>query len=130
MIDLKLSTKKVALPTRGEMIDNHFGHCEKFTIYTLSVQNKVLDTAYYTAPESCGCKSDLAAELGNEGVDVLLAGGIGQGAINKLKASNIEVFMGYEGETKQVLEQWLNGNKGNSEVCPPHDNDDHNCGNH
>ncbi|WP_075590739.1 NifB/NifX family molybdenum-iron cluster-binding protein [Labilibacter marinus] len=122
-MDFKLSTKKVALPSKGEMIDNHFGHCEKFTIYTLSAKNDVLDTSFYKAPESCGCKSDLASELAKEGVEVLLAGGIGQGAINKLKASQIDVFMGFSGETKAVLEQWLKGDKGTSDICPPHDHE-------
>ena len=128
-MEFKLSTKKVAIPSKGDMIDNHFGNCEKFTIYTLSLQNKVIDTSYYKAPESCGCKSDLATELAKEGVEVILAAGIGQGAINKIKASNIEVYMGYSGETKQVLEQWLNGDKGGSDVCPPHEHGDrHECG--
>ena len=26
---------KIALPTRGKMVDDHFGHCEAFTIYTI-----------------------------------------------------------------------------------------------
>lgn len=119
--------KKVALPSKGEMIDNHFGHCEKFTIYSLSEENEIVDSEYYKAPETCGCKSDLAAELGKEGVKVLLAGGIGQGAINKLKAEGIEVFSGYQGETKLVLEQWLSGYKGNYSVCPPHESHEGKC---
>jgi len=27
--------KKVALPTKNQMVDNHFGHCDKFIIYSL-----------------------------------------------------------------------------------------------
>ncbi|GAF04557.1 NifB/NifX family molybdenum-iron cluster-binding protein [Saccharicrinis fermentans] len=130
MLDLKLRTKKVALPFKGEQVDKHFGHCEKFVIYTLSAQNKILNTSFYEGAEDCGCKSNLAEELAKEGVEVLLAGGIGQGAIVKLKAANVEVFMGFSGATDQVLAQWLSGNKGNSEVCPPHDEEGHQCGNH
>ncbi|TLX76555.1 dinitrogenase iron-molybdenum cofactor biosynthesis protein [Labilibacter sediminis] len=119
--------KKVALPSKKEMVDNHFGHCEKFIIYSLSDENEILDSAFFKGEEGCGCKSNLASDLKSEGVEILLAGGIGQGAINKLKTEGIEVFTGYKGETKAVLEQWLGGNKGNYSVCPPHDFHGGNC---
>jgi len=122
--------KKVALPSKGEMIDNHFGHCEKFTIVSLNQDNDAVEFVDYKGPETCGCKSDLASDLAKEGVSVLLAGGIGQGAINKLKAAGIDVFTGYSGEVKNVLDQWLKGNKGNYSVCPPHSGDGHECHNH
>ena len=120
---------KIALPTKDESVDNHFGHCEKFTVYTVSDDKKVVEKSFYEAPKSCGCKSNLAAELANEGVSVLIAGGIGQGAVNKLKESGIEVFMGFQGETQEVVERWLGGEKGNYSICPPHDHDGHNCHN-
>ena len=37
---------------------------------------------------------------------------------------------GYSGEVKNVLDQWLKGNKGNYSVCPPHSGDGHECHNH
>lgn len=119
--------KKVAIPSKGEMVDNHFGHSEKFIIFSLSNENEIIETEEFKGPESCGCKSNLAMDLAKMGVNVLLAGGIGQGAINKIKQAGIEVFSGYQGETKQVLQQWINGNQGNFSVCPPHNEDGHNC---
>ena len=35
---------KIAVPTRDNMVDNHFGHCAYYTIYTIE-DNKV--TAKY-----------------------------------------------------------------------------------
>ncbi len=119
--------RKVAIPSKGEMLDNHFGHCEKFMIISLSEENEITGIEEFKGSETCGCKSDLAADLAKEGVNILLAGGIGQGAINKLKQSGIEVYSGYQGESKKVLDQWLSGNKGNFTVCPPHGADGHVC---
>jgi len=112
--------QKVAIPTKGTNVDDHFGHCEKFTIYTLSEDRKIIAEENFGSPESCGCKSDLAIDLAKAGVTVLLAGGMGQGAVNKVKAENIEVFIGYAGDSKQALTKWINGDKGNWSICPPH----------
>ena len=34
--------KKIAVPTREGMIDDHFGHCAYYTIVTLNEQNQVM----------------------------------------------------------------------------------------
>ncbi len=119
--------KKVAIPTKGTAIDSHFGHCEKFTIYTLSADNSIVKEEEFKGPESCGCKSNLAKDLSEVGVNVLLAGGMGQGAINNLKLTGIEAFIGFTGEIKDVLNQWLEGSKGNYSVCTAHGDGDHEC---
>ncbi len=119
--------KKVAIPTKGTMIDSHFGHCEKFTIYTLSDDNSIVSTEEFKGPESCGCKSNLANDLNEIGVNVLLAGGMGQGAINTLKRVGIEAYIGFSGEISAVLNQWLLGSKGNFSVCTAHADGDHEC---
>ncbi len=31
---------KIALPSRGNQIDNHFGHCEYFTVFTAYTATK------------------------------------------------------------------------------------------
>jgi predicted Fe-Mo cluster-binding NifX family protein len=44
------------------------------------------------APEGCGCKSNLAEVLKSKGVTLLIAGGIGNGAVNKLEENGISVI--------------------------------------
>ncbi len=122
--------RKVAIPSKGGMIDDHFGHCEKFDFFTLSDKNEIVEHQEYEGSETCGCKSDLAVELAKEGVSVLLAAGIGQGAMNKLKQSGISVFSGFKGEVKKVLEMWLSGSVGNFSICTSHGDADHECSNH
>ncbi len=116
--------KKIAIPTRGTVLDNHFGHCEKFTIFSLDDNNQIVNKEDFASPESCGCKTNLASDLFEYGVSVLLAGGIGQGAVNKLKTAGIDVFSGYSGDVEQVLTSWCNGNTGDASLCSSHD---HNC---
>jgi predicted Fe-Mo cluster-binding NifX family protein len=33
--------KKIAVPSRGNMVDEHFGHCEAFTVYHIDEKNTI-----------------------------------------------------------------------------------------
>ena len=83
--------KKVALPSSGNMVDGHFGHCEHFTVYTIDSNNNIAQKEVVPSPNGCGCKSNIASVLAEKGVDTMLAGNIGQGAVNTLQKSGITV---------------------------------------
>ena len=88
---------KIAIPTRDGRIDDHFGHCDHYTIYT--IENKtVISREELPSPQGCGCKSGIAADLQRLGVTVMLAGNMGEGAKNKLEAHGIAVVRGCSGE--------------------------------
>lgn len=55
--------KKIALPTRNGLIDDHFGHCEFYTIFTVDEENRIARTQVLPSPQGCGCKSDIASKL-------------------------------------------------------------------
>ncbi|WP_430971966.1 NifB/NifX family molybdenum-iron cluster-binding protein [Sunxiuqinia rutila] len=97
---------KIAIPSKENSIDNHFGHCEYLTIVELNEQLEIIRVSPKATDKSCGCKSNLAEELASEGVQLLLAGGIGQGAINKLKSQHIEVIPGFQGTIEEVIAKW------------------------
>lgn len=61
------------------------------------------------SPQGCGCKSDIASVLASDGVTMMLAGGIGGGAINVLNYSGIEVIRGCSGDATVVVKQYLAG---------------------
>lgn len=125
--------KKIALPTRNGAIDNHFGHCEFYTIITVNDENKVVSTQIMPSPQGCGCKSDIASKLQQDGVTVMLAGNMGAGALAKLSACGIEVVRGCSGPVMEVLEAYLNGDiKDSGEECSHHHDGDgkHQCHNH
>lgn len=120
---------KIALPSRQNMIDDHFGHCEYFTVFTVDQDKKeILSEETVAAPSGCGCKSDIAQTLAAKGVKVMLAGNMGDGAVNVLKQSGITVLRGCSGEIRSVATGWLNGALADSgDSCSHHHHHHHGC---
>ena len=119
---------KVAIPTHSGNVDNHFGHCEYFMVYTTNDNKEIINEELVSSPNGCGCKSDIVSTLAIMGVKVMLAGNIGGGAVNILSHNGIAVIRGCSGDVKNVLTEWLKGNiKDNGELCAEHEHhNDHN----
>lgn len=113
---------KIALPSYGNQVDEHFGHCEYFTVFTIDDKNRILGEEIITPPPGCGCKSNIAQTLAQIGVKYMLAGNMGQGAVNVLGMSGIQVLRGCSGNVRAVAESWLAGNLNDSGVsCAQHE---------
>lgn len=116
---------KIALPSSQNQVDEHFGHCEYFTVFTIDDNNQILSKETITPPAGCGCKSDIASILAKMGVTQMLAGNMGQGAVNVLGNNGIQVFRGCSGNVKDVAESWLAGQLNDSGIsCAQHE---HGC---
>lgn len=103
--------KKISVPlTREQNVDDHFGHCEFFGIYTISETNEIIKEEQMSSPQGCGCKSNISATLAAQGVKTMLAGGIGAGAINVLANHGIEVVRGCSGKAQDVVKAYIAGN--------------------
>ena len=101
---------KIAVPTKQDnQIDAHFGHCEFYRIYTVSDQNQVISDERMDSPQGCGCKSNIAQVFENEGIKTMLAGGIGDGAVNVLNAHGINVIRNCRGDVSELVQQYLAG---------------------
>ena len=119
---------KIALPSRNNNIDDHFGHCEYYTIFTVDTQTKEI-TASETipSPAGCGCKSNIAPILSDMGVKVMLAGNMGEGAVKVLNNVGIEVLRGCSGDVKTVALKWIEGSLVDSgDICHEHEHGCHN----
>lgn len=114
---------KIALPSRNNNIDDHFGHCEYYTIFTVDTKTKdIIDSEIIESPAGCGCKSNIASTLSAMGVKVLLAGNMGEGAVRVLNNAGIEVLRGCSGDVKTVALNWLNDSLVDSgDLCHHHD---------
>jgi len=129
---------KVAVPTRGNVVDDHFGHCEAYTIFSIDTTNKIEKTELLPSPQGCGCKSNIASVLKEMGVTTMLAGNMGNGALNVLNQNGIQVFRGCSGNVHQLVETYLKGFVFDSgEGCKSHEQHQHEengqghqCGNH
>lgn len=116
---------KIALPTHENQIDSHFGHCEYFTVFTIDDNGKsIIGHDIVESPAGCGCKSNIAFILADMGVTMMLAGNMGDGAVNVLKNAGIDVLRGCAGDVKEVALAWLNGTLADSGVsCHAHDHE-------
>jgi predicted DNA-binding protein (UPF0251 family)/predicted Fe-Mo cluster-binding NifX family protein len=120
---------KIAIPTIGDQIDSHFGHCEKYSIYTVEGTSITAEETL-AAAAGCGCKSNIASTLAQNGVTVLIAGGIGAGAINVLASNGIQTIRGADGQAKNAVERYLRGELADQgDICHAHDSD-HACSGH
>ncbi len=123
-----INMKKVALPSKENMVDGHFGHCDYFTVFTINSDNSIADKEVVASPNGCGCKSNIAGVLSEKGVGTMLAGNIGPGAVNVLANHGIKVHTGYSGEVETVLHSFLNGVAGSSTANCNHTHEDgHSC---
>ena len=116
---------KIAVPTRNGVVDNHFGHCDHYTIFTVN-DGEIKMKEILPSPQGCGCKSGIVFVLRQKGVQVMLAGNIGEGAKNVLESNEITVIRGCSGNIDELLKAYLEGKiVDNGELC-----NHHNCGNH
>ena len=115
--------KKIVVPMTGnKQVDNHFGHCEFYGIYSISDHNEISDVEILRSEQGCGCKSNIAGILSEKGVTIMLAGGIGGGAINVLNRSGIDVIRGCSGNADEVVKLFTEGKITDSgESCATHE---------
>jgi len=100
---------KIAIPLAEGKLAAHFGHCQQFAVIDVEnneIQNKELLTP---PPHEPGV---LPRWLGELGVNLVIAGGMGQRAVMLFGEQQIQVIVGAQVEEpetliKQYLEQTL-----------------------
>jgi predicted Fe-Mo cluster-binding NifX family protein len=99
--------KLFAIPTENGQLCAHFGHCEKFAIIETEDQ-KIVREEYLTPPvHQPGVYPQFLAQ---QGVSVIISGGMGQRAQQLFAQNNIEVCMGVMAESPaKLVEQYLRG---------------------
>lgn len=119
--------KTIAIPTRGNEIEDHFGQCEYYTIVKITDGNIVSSESFET-PLGCGCKSNLAEILADKGVQFMIAGNMGQGARNHLAAAGIDVMCGFSGNIEEAVNRHIKGFNGDNTICEHHEHHHHGDG--
>lgn len=116
---------KIAVASEQEMVTEHFGHCVNFNIFDAE-NNKIIKEESIPNP---GHKPGFLPNFLNDmGVNVIISGGMGGGAIDIFNEKNIEVIVGASGNARAVAEQYLLGNlKSTGSVCHEHQHHDE-CG--
>ena len=118
---------KIAIPSCENQVDAHFGHCEYFTVFTVNENRQIVSQEKVVPDPGCGCKSNIVGTLYEMGVTLMLAGNMGQGAVNKLQGQGISVVRGCAGDVRTVTEKWLAGTLTDSgKACSEHEHG-HEC---
>jgi len=118
----------VAVTFEDGKIFQHFGKTSQFKFYTVS--DNSVTKAEVVGTEGKG-HGELVGFLKEHGAEVLICGGLGEGAKNALSESGIKVYAGVEGETDQAIIDFVIGKlKYNPEVHCEHHHEsegEHSC---
>ncbi|MBR4869376.1 MAG: FKBP-type peptidyl-prolyl cis-trans isomerase [Oscillospiraceae bacterium] len=113
---------KIAVPFENGQVFQHFGHSEAFKIY--EVANGDVIGGDVVSVDGSGHDA-VAAFLAQQGVDLVICGGIGGGAEAALAASNIDVCSGAQGDADAAVKAFLSGELESAGVnCDHHDHDE------
>jgi ATP-binding protein involved in chromosome partitioning len=114
----KENIMRIAIPVAGGKLATHFGHCESFVIVEADPEAKrILGQEVVGAPEHE--PGLLPRWLAERGVQVIIAGGMGQRAQSLFAQSRIKVIVGAPAESPGTLvSQYLDGTlKTGDNVC-------------
>ncbi|MFZ5942285.1 MAG: NifB/NifX family molybdenum-iron cluster-binding protein [Bacteroidota bacterium] len=99
---------KIAVPTRANAVDDHFGYCLYFTIFTAE-SGKIIEETVFETISSPGHRTEADEALSALGVNVLLAGEVNEYCRSRLASSGIKVIMGCQGDVREVTRNYLAG---------------------
>lgn len=97
---------KIAVTTEGNQVFQHFGKCPTFTIFT--VENGAIQGKTAIDASQHG-HAALSGFLKDSGVDVVICGGIGDGAKQMLSSAGIQLISGIEGSIDSAVNSYLSG---------------------
>ncbi|EJP6471663.1 NifB/NifX family molybdenum-iron cluster-binding protein [Clostridium botulinum] len=97
---------KIAIPKNEEIINQHFGKSKTFSIATIE-DNKVSDIKNISTESLQHNHNGLSNLLMKEDVQLVITGGIGQGAYDALINAGLKVIRGAKGKIEDVLQQYL-----------------------
>ena len=109
---------KIAVASDNGMVTEHFGHCEGFIVFDAE-NNQIIKSETIANP---GHRPGfLPNYLNDMGVNVIISGGMGGGAIDIFNEKNIEVIVGAKGSAKAAVEAYLQDSlKSTGSVCNEH----------
>ena len=116
---------RIAIAGEGRNVTEHFGHCVNFLIYDVE-NGKIIKEE--SIPNPGHRPGFLPNFLADRGVNVIISGGMGGGAVDIFNERNVEVVVGTSGDAKTAVLNYLKGElKSTGSVCHEHQHHDE-CG--
>ncbi len=110
---------KIAIARDGSEVSGHFGHCEAYALYQAddSMIRHIGDL------DSPGHEPGMLPPfLASHGVNIIVAGGMGQRAVNLFHENGIEVILGVSGSVDKAAQDYQSGLlvPGGGSICTEH----------
>ena len=113
---------KIAIASSNHQISKHFGHCTHFHLF--DIENQTI--THESLVENPGHQPGILPKfLHEQGVGIIISGGMGGKAIELFQKHDIAVVLGANGHVSDVIQAFLHGDlESNEEPCD-HVHDDH-----
>lgn len=113
-----MEVKRIAVASDNATVTEHFGHCEEFVLF--DIEDKQI-TGSQTLPNPGHRPGFLPNLLADKGVNVIISGGMGGGAVDIFNERNIEVILGAKGDAREAVEAYLKGELASTgSICHQH----------
>lgn len=99
--------KLIAVPSSNGLLDEHFGHCRQFVLLSVEGDRIISESTIDAPPHEPGLLPKFLAE---KGVTDVIAGGMGNRAIQLFNQHQVNVFVGAPKQApKEIANGFLNG---------------------
>ena len=100
---------RIAVPVAGGRLCMHFGHCEQFALIDVDPETKTITGKQMVAPPPHQ-PGILPPWIKEQGVNLVIAGGMGARAIDLFNQIGVQVIVGAPSdEPEKIVEAYLNG---------------------
>lgn len=108
----------IAVASDGGRVTEHFGHCSNFNFYHVR-DGRIIQAESVANP---GHRPGFLPNfLHEKGVNIIVSGGMGSGAIEIFQEKGMEIILGASGDAKEAVEAYLRGTlKSTGSVCHEH----------
>lgn len=104
---IRKTMKKIAIPVTQGKLARHFGHCEEFHLFEINNSEIIGEEALTPPPHQPGT---IPKWVHQQGTTDVIAGGMGQRAIDIFNQLGINVFVGAPTvDSRKIVEDFLKG---------------------
>jgi predicted Fe-Mo cluster-binding NifX family protein len=123
-------SKKISIPTAGEIVNAHFGRSQAFTVFEIQ-DGKIIGEELVDAQGLEHQHAGIAQLLKAKGVETVICGGIGPGAITGLENAGLEVLRGANGPVRNIAQAYAEGTfVSTNAICDHSHGHEHNHSHH
>ncbi|MCQ2513233.1 MAG: FKBP-type peptidyl-prolyl cis-trans isomerase [Lachnospiraceae bacterium] len=115
---------KIAVSYENGQVFQHFGKTEEFKVY--DIEDKKVLSSEVMSTNGVGHEA-LADFLVENDIDIVICGGLGEGAMYALQEGGIEVFAGVEGDADSAVKAYLDGTLDSTGVNCECDGEEEDC---